>query len=578
MKKAFAMAWLACVSAGAGQWYFEAGPWYRGGMELKAEGGSAAAETGAMAASPGTRGGTAWVDEFGAGDDGSAQELRTFDNGFVGPSGWDWATALGQSQYFGYESAGQYDAGAGTLSFVLSRLETDVERRTTTTVEPGAAGWRGEKDLEGVGAQATLGWTFAREDAFEASAQVQAGWLDGMDAEFRGEPAWSQRATWTTRESTMDRVQNWTYAFDTLGNPAFPAAPYEMTTPTGVGPMIADRPSAIEEGVSILAATDRLAGRRTATATSRVDVDAEMQAFAVALGPRLRWRPTEKLSLVAQAGVTLNLLDADLERTETFAWEGGGDDRDVERRGRRAGMAVGRGNRGRGEIRPYGCAASGGFGRIRLGREGELRGRAGPDRDGSFGLAGRGGAGLLFREVARPGAGFTAGFQARGLPVQEAVGVAQDEDGDKGGGENPGSAPRTELGAEPCEQGEGDGGEQIRIDGEGFAEMAAEEEMGGAQGSTGWAVEAGKKMERAGGIETRLGGVEDEQNSRAEGRDGGEKGAGGKQALIPGCRVRQRGRSGGLARQFHRDLKDATGRRPDQCRPVRKICAYAGAF
>ena len=52
-------------------------------------------------------------------------------------------------------------------------------------------------------------------------------------------------------------------------------------------------------------------------------MDAEMQAFAVALGPRLRWRPTEKLSLVAQAGVTLNLLDADLERTETFAWEGG---------------------------------------------------------------------------------------------------------------------------------------------------------------------------------------------------------------------------------------------------------------
>ena len=107
--------------------------------------------------------------------------------------------------------------------------------------------------------------------------------------------------------------------------------------------------------------------------------------------------------------------------------------------------------------------------------------------------------------------------------MQEAVGVAQDEDGDKGGGENPGGAPRTELGAEPCERGEGDGGEQIRIDGEGFAEMAAEEEMGGAQGSTGWAVEAGKKMERAGGIETRLGGVEDEQNSRAGGRDGGER-------------------------------------------------------
>ena len=323
MKKAFAMAWLACVSAGAGQWYFEAGPWYRGGMELKAEGGSAAAEQGAMAAEPGTRGGRASLSAPAAVDNGTAQVLRTFDDGFAGPSGWEWATALGQSQYFGYESAAQYDAASGTLTFHREEAEQSTARRTETAVRSGAAGWSGKEDLEGVGAQATLGWILAKKERMDASLQLQAGWLDGMDVEFRGEPAWSQQAEWTTKESRMERRQTWIYEYDTLGNPVFPAAPYEMTTSTGVGPMIADRPTAIRQGGNTYASTDRVAGRRAATAASRVDLDAEMQSFSVALGPRLRWRPTAKLSIVAQGGISVNLLDADLERAETFAWEGG---------------------------------------------------------------------------------------------------------------------------------------------------------------------------------------------------------------------------------------------------------------
>ena len=323
MNKAIVGVWLLGASLCSAQVYFEAGPWVRGGMELKAEGGSRAAAEGVLAASPGTRGGMAWVEELAPGDDGTAQELRTFDDGYVGPSGWAWASALGQSQYFGYESAGQYDAGAGTLAFTRATGGTDVRRRTTTEVRSGAAGWCGEENLEGAGALATLGLVLAKKDAFDVSVQAQAGWLDGLDAEFSGERAWSQQVEWTTRESAMERSQNWIYTFDTLGNPVFPTAPYEMTSATGTGPMIADRPTTIEQGAGLFTATDRVAGRRSAGAASRVDLDAEMQAFSFALGPRARWRPTERLAVVAQGGATANLLDAELERTEMFAWEGG---------------------------------------------------------------------------------------------------------------------------------------------------------------------------------------------------------------------------------------------------------------
>ena len=323
MNRAIVGAWLLGASLCSAQVYFEAGPWFRGGMELSVEGGSRAAAEGALAASPGTRGGMAWVEELDPADDGTGQVLRTFDDGYVGPSGWAWASALGQSQYFGYESAGQYDAGAGTLTFTRANAGTDVRRRTTTAARSGAPGWRGEKDLEGAGALATLGLVLAKKGAWEVSVQAQAGWLEGLDAEFSGEGAWSQQVEWTTRESAMERSQNWIYAFDTLGNPVFPTAPYEMTSSTGTGPMIADRPATIEQGAGLFTATDRVAGRRSAGAASRVDLEADMQALALAVGPRLKWRPTERLAVVAQGGATLNLLDAELERTETFSWEGG---------------------------------------------------------------------------------------------------------------------------------------------------------------------------------------------------------------------------------------------------------------
>ena len=323
MKKILLVLWACGAAVCSGQFYFEAGPWVRGGMDLEVAGGSSAAAAGVQAASPGWRGGTAWVAPLPAGDDGTAQVLRTFDDGYVGPSGWAWANAAGISQYFGYDDPAQYNAAANTLTFASTAVATATERRTETRVASGAAGWSGEAELDGAGALATMGYVLTAHRLFEVGVQFQAGWLDGLDAAFCGQSAWTQEATWTTWESRMEREQSATFVYDTLGNPVFPAAPYAMTDPAGVGPLISDRPIAVVDGGQTTTTSDRIVGRRQARAQSRVDLEMDAALLSFTLGPRLRIHPTERLAILVQGGVTANLLDAELARTETFAWEDG---------------------------------------------------------------------------------------------------------------------------------------------------------------------------------------------------------------------------------------------------------------
>ena len=323
MKKLLAMVWLGGAAAACGQFYLEAGPWFRGGMDVDVAGGSRAAAAGATAAESGTRGGAAWVAPFAPMDDGTAQIFRRFNDGYVGPSGWAWAATAGLSQYFSYQNAGQYDAAANTLTFTAGGTASATERQIRTDVANGVPGWSGHAGLDGAGARATLGWIATEQRTFDAAVQFQVGWLDGLDASFCGAQAWSQEVTWTTVESRMERAQSWSYVYDTLGNPAFPAAPYAMTAPAGVGPMISDRPIAIEESGESLASFSRVVDRRQAVACSRVELEAEADLMGLALGPRLRFRPRERLALIAQGGITANLLDAGWTRRETFAWENG---------------------------------------------------------------------------------------------------------------------------------------------------------------------------------------------------------------------------------------------------------------
>jgi hypothetical protein len=256
-------------------------------------------------------------------DDGTAQSLRTFDDGFVGPSGWGWAQGAGVSQYWGYNDASQYDAGTDTLSFQSTLSATETAKRTRTRVTPGAAGWSGSEQVDGAGLLAKFGYFLKSNATWSVGVQMAAGWLNGINSSFNGKTAYSEQIEdfrWRTVLNQQEVVQ---YKYDTLGNPAFPAAPYSMSDPSGVGPMMADRPSSITRLSQSQSVSEGLIGHATETATSLVDVDVEASALSMQLGPRLQWKAARKLNLTLQPAVTLNLLDSEIHRQETFQHQNG---------------------------------------------------------------------------------------------------------------------------------------------------------------------------------------------------------------------------------------------------------------
>ncbi len=135
----------------------------------------------------------------------------------------------------------------------------------------------------------------------------------------RTQSAFRQEVSQTTLEHTGSSQ----FVYDTFNNPVFPLAPYEMSDPEGIGPLISDTPIAILSGASTEAGTERVVGRREFVANSRANLQTEADLFVLGLIPRVRWQVSEQFSLPAEAGGTLSLLDARLRREETFETDAG---------------------------------------------------------------------------------------------------------------------------------------------------------------------------------------------------------------------------------------------------------------
>jgi hypothetical protein len=315
--------WVCAVLSVQAQFYIEAGVVYRGDMEITVDGGSRAANSGSQAAAAGTAGGPAAPLASLLNDDGTAQVLREFDNGYVGPSGWDWAQAEGWTQFLGYDTADQYDSVADTLTFQATRADSRRRRRTLTRVESGPAGWADRASLDGAGPILTLGYLFRPEKTWQWGPQLRVGWLDGIDARFQDRQAYSQTIERSEYESTVRQQQTFEYTYDTLGNPAFPGAPYAMTDPMAVGPMIEDTPDTIALVSQSTQRSDRLVSRTAENAVSTVDMDIDAAVLTLQLGGRLRWQPAERVALLVQPAITVNMLDAEADRRESFRQAGG---------------------------------------------------------------------------------------------------------------------------------------------------------------------------------------------------------------------------------------------------------------
>jgi len=313
-------------------WFVEAGPFYRGQVKISVDGGSRAHDAGINAAAPGTRGGTAMAPGTLLNDDGTAAIHREFDNGYVGPSGWVWAQNEGITQFFAYETPDQYNAGANTLTYArtLTAAGGSATRTTTRVNDSGPAGWRDSTRTNGVGLIATLGYVLSERDDeadvnegengnnSEWSLLFRFGWLDGMGANFRNRPAYHQNVSSTRVTSSINNTEVHQYTYDTLGNPFFPAAPYTMSDPGGVGPLISDTPDSITTLSQTETLTQSTTGRPGYQAQSLVDLELDVQAFTFQFGPRWVWGPDESLSIFVQPLATLNLIDASAKRTEHF--------------------------------------------------------------------------------------------------------------------------------------------------------------------------------------------------------------------------------------------------------------------
>ncbi len=306
------------------EWFFEVGPVYRGDMSIEVDGGSRAKETNTQIGAPGiTRTAPTQTGSPGEMDDGSAQILRTFEDGFVGPSGLPLFSGIGQTQYFGFESDSQHNSTAGTLSFTSVTSSQSQSTQTRSRLESAEAGWSGKQSFDGVGLQATTGYILRKDEHLEVSLFGQVAWLGDLDANFQGKSAYQQKYTEEVRETTVTQYESRTFVFDTFGNPVFPSGPYEMTDASGVGPLISDRPIDIVSAGSTETSSEEVVGRSLIRAQSQVDLRMEADLSVFTLGPRVRWQLNEQFSFLLQGGATLNYLKTTLYRSETFATEAG---------------------------------------------------------------------------------------------------------------------------------------------------------------------------------------------------------------------------------------------------------------
>ena len=295
-------------------WYVEVGPVYRGDIELSVRGGTHAPAWG------GTRRSGQSPSAVGSllNDDGTTPILRTFDDGFVGPSGWPHAREDERTQYWGYQNADQYQADTDALSFQQTLTAQQSGTRTVTGLLEESAGWSSRTSMEGAGVMLTVGRYVQQEEDWSSSVQGRLGWLEGLRGNVRQQSAAYRTVDSRTYRETLNQFQTYRYEYDTFGNPAFPEAPYAMNDPDGVGPMIADTPDAIVLADEAMSASTERVGRTVWTEYSAVDLSFDARIFTFQVGPRIEWRAHERVMLLAQPSVTLNLLDAKARRSETL--------------------------------------------------------------------------------------------------------------------------------------------------------------------------------------------------------------------------------------------------------------------
>ncbi len=287
----------ATCPAWAGDWNFNIGPAYRGGMNAKVSGPSKAALTGTLAAKP-VKGS---VPELG-GDAVIAPEVDTV-NGFSFDDGSIGADMGGAAEVTG----GAY--ADGEYSFNKMVTGTGVEAgssvsRSVSTDSPAMA--YDDDDMDGVGLRAEFGLDTGEMMGMDTGISIGFRGFWGMDATLKGE-GYNQTVTETTKSWSGSAPSTvFTYTFVAAGG-----------SDTGW----------IENGAYTVAGGDTetgesvLTGSKTTTwtADSKVSMDVDASLYQMALDMSFGAALSDGLYVGIRPALLFNIAEVDIDRSEVFS-------------------------------------------------------------------------------------------------------------------------------------------------------------------------------------------------------------------------------------------------------------------
>lgn len=358
----FAITWTAA----AGGWFIEGGVTKRFGCDVSIRGSSHTQMEGVHAASAfdhepssfvrmetdvwRSRGEWMTTTAPDIGDTASFGD-RTYDNGYVNIDLWTFMD--GQTWFWGYDSAEQYDTVNHTLAFnatrIIERNDTVTgdgvqsgtgSRRTVTTDVDASSSGAGDFDMAGVSVSG--GYDFRSEGKCSFSVVGGVNVLDGDTASISGSTFGE-----TILDQTYERVQRYPYVANEtyvqqrqvtdyfLGPNPLPPAPFAGEYAV-LNPTIPETPEYRTEGAVSEEMTGRTVTRGavesqsdTVTASSswrawnevNVSVDPSVQEFW--LGARWTMQLCSRSAVAVTPMLTCSRCEADATRTERFVTSSG---------------------------------------------------------------------------------------------------------------------------------------------------------------------------------------------------------------------------------------------------------------
>ena len=305
---------IASISLADSGWFIEGGVWYRGGMKLditgrsedvaysfeSAAGGRATVPTGSLQS-----------------DNGSGARYRSFDDGFVGPSDDSIPRSEGRTQYFGYQRNNQVDGNR--LRFRQTLTDSGSVDRQSSSVIGENARWAGsDSSGSGVGGVVTVGRVMVMRPRYDWSFIVQGGWLNGISWNVDHLSDERVLLQTTTERSSYEIRETWQFSYDTRGS-IMPSAPYSSSSSGSSTVWISDTPESVQQvGDRVVSESDQVVGRSVTSVSSDVSVRVDARTFIFGVGPRLQVRLHDRIAMFTQGGLTINLIDVDMDRHEVF--------------------------------------------------------------------------------------------------------------------------------------------------------------------------------------------------------------------------------------------------------------------